>query len=520
MRALRRLMGRGFLLYSRRRLARIERWMADPAAEQRSRLMHLTRRAAGTAFGRDHDLASVRSVADFQARVPLRHFHELEPYWARVRAGEPHVTWPGRVRLFALTSGTTGRAKYVPISEEGLRGTKRAGRDILAHYVAATGDFAHFEGRFLYLGGSREPATAANGASVSDLSGIVADETPRLYRPFTLPSPTMHRIPAWDQRLDAIVEEAWNADVRAVSGIPSWLLALFERVISRRRRAGLRAHTIADAWPNLDLVVHGGASFDPYRALFHDLIGKPFHALEVYVASEGFLAIQDRLDGRDLLLRMDTGLFHEFVPLEALGTPNAPRHWAGNVELGVEYAIAVSSASGLWSTYIGDTVRFESLRPHRLRFSGRTEQYLSAFGEHLSASDVQAAIVTACAAAHAEVAEFHVAPRYANVRSLGRGHEWFVEFRREPADVRRFARSLDDALRARNVDYDEHRGNNVDIGPPVVVSLADGTFFATMKRLGRLGGQHKVPQLANDRRFAEALLESPGAEDPAVRASR
>jgi hypothetical protein len=504
-RAVRGLMGRGFLTYSRWRMRQIGRWMRNPAAEQQALLLSLTRAAAGTAFGRDHDFAGVRSVADFQRRVALAQFGDREHYWRRMLAGEPNVVWPGRMPLHAITSGSSGTPKLVPVSREGLRGFLRAGRDILSHYVVATGDAEHFLGQFLYLGGSRELAPGASGAMLGDLSGIVAEETPWIYKPFRLPGPSAHAIADWDAKLEVVAAETWNADVRAVSGIPSWLLALFERVLARRKAAGLAADTVADAWPNLSLVVPGGVSFEPYRALFREIIGKPFHTIEVYVCSEGFLAIQDQLESRDLLLRMDAGVFHEFVPVEELGCAQPTRHWAGTVEAGVEYALALTTASGVWGTFLGDTVRFESLRPHRIRFAGRTEQFVNAFGEHLRAAEGEAAMVAACAATNARVAEFHVAPLYPSPGSLARGHEWFVEFVRMPADEREFVRVLDETLRGRNVDYEEHRGGGAGLALPRLVPVAPGTFRAAMQREGRSGGQHKVPHARNDRSFVTSI---------------
>jgi hypothetical protein len=488
----------------------VGRWMREPADAQHRLLRSLARTAARTAFGRDHDLGRVRSVDDFQRRVSLVQFGEREAYWRRVRAGEPDVVWPGHMPLYAITSGSTGKPKLVPVSREGLRGFLRAGRDILSHYVAATGDAEHFGGQFLYLGGSRELAPDASGAMLGDLSGIVAEETPWIYKPFRLPSAHAHAIGDWEAKLDAVAAEAVAADVRAVSGIPSWLLALFERVLALRRAAGLAADTVADAWPNLSLVVPGGVSFEPYRALFRDLIGKPFHALEVYVCSEGFLAIQDRLDSRDLLLRMDAGVFHEFVPVEELGAERPVRHWAKTVETGVEYALALTTASGVWGCYLGDTVRFESLRPHRIRFAGRTEEFVNAFGEHLRASDAEAAFMAACAATNASAVEFHVAPRYPTVHQRTRGHDWFVEFARPPADEAAFVRELDAALRRRNVDYDEHRHGSADLAPPRLVRVARGVFREAMRLEGRSGGQHKVPRTRNDRSFASSLEAARG----------
>ena len=480
--------------------------MADPASEQERLLLHLARRGAKTRFGRDHELGLVRSVADYQRRVPLRRFEELGAYWQRLRDGENDVVWPGKIRLFAVTSGSTGTAKYVPVSREGLQGFLLAGRDILSHYVTNTRDIDHFRGKFLYLGGSRELQPGPHGTVNGDLSGIVAEETPWAYKPFRLPSPRAHLIPDWEAKLDAVAEEAYRADVRGISGIPSWLVALFERVLDRRRAAGLPAGAIADAWPNLSLVVHGGVSFEPYRGLFSQLIGKPVYYQEVYLGSEGFHAIQDQPDSRDLLLRMDAGLFHEFVPVSELDAERPTRHWARNVEPGVEYAIAVTSASGLWGAFIGDTVRFESVRPHRIRFAGRTEQFLSAFGEHLRAVDVEAAMLAACEATGARIAEFHVAPVYPTQESLHRGHQWFVEFSQPPGDWAVFTRTLDFTLQQRNVDYEEHRRDDADIPLPEVKAVPPGTFYAAMKRLGRVGGQYKVPRLQNDRQFAEALV--------------
>ncbi|MDY0004747.1 MAG: GH3 auxin-responsive promoter family protein, partial [Polyangia bacterium] len=306
--------GQLFLAYSRLRMRSIARWMADPASEQQRLLEHLLRSAARTRFGSDHDLGRARSVGDFQARVPLRQFQDLKPYWDRLRAGERDLLWPGKIRLFAVTSGSTGEPKYVPVSDEGLQGFLRAGRDILSHYIVNTGDAEHFKGKFLYLGGARELEAGLHGTMTSDLSGIVNEETPWAYRPFRLPTPRVHLVTGWEAKLEAVADEAWNADVRGVSGIPSWLVALFERVLQRRRAAGLPAENIAQAWPNLGLLVHGGVSFDPYRDLFVQLIGKPVYNLEVYLCSEGFLALQDQPDSRDLLLRMDAGIFHEFVP--------------------------------------------------------------------------------------------------------------------------------------------------------------------------------------------------------------
>jgi hypothetical protein len=303
-----------------------------------------------------------------------------------------------------------------------------------------------------------------------------------------------------------VADEAWDQDVRAVSGIPSWLLALFERVLARRRAAGLPAATLADAWPSFSLLVHGGTGFEPYRALFEALIGKPFHTMEVYVCSEGFLGIQDRPDARGLSLRMDAGVFHELVPVTELAAAAPRRHWAADVELGVDYALALSTASGVWGTLVGDVVRFTSLRPHRVELVGRLAHFSNAFGEHLRESDVDGAVAAACAGSTVRVVEVHVAPLYPTREDLRRRHQWLVEFAHPPADLAAFARALDRELERRNVDYAEHRRNGADLAAPVVVPVPRGAFYSAMRRAGRLGGQFKVPRLADDRQFADSVL--------------
>ena len=503
------VIGSLFLAYARQRRRRIARWMRDPMAEQERLLRRLVRRAADTRFGRDHDFHAIATARDYQERVPLHRFEELQPYWDRLDAGERDVVWPGRIRNIAATSGSTGVPKNVPVSRAGLRAYLRAGRDILVHYVANTRDVDHFRGRFLYLGGSRQPRPGHPGGSVGDLSGLAAEHMPRLYRPYRLPTPGAHLIPDWEAKLDAVADEAWNADVRGISGIPSWLLALFERVLDRRRARGLPAATLADAWPNLSLVVHGGVNFEPYRTMFADLVGKPVCTLEVYIASEGFLALQDRPDSRDLLLLMDAGVFHEFVPVEELGAGRPRRLTAADVETGVEYAIAVTTVSGLYSSLIGDTVRFVSLRPHRIRFAGRTEQFLSAFGEHLRAADVEAAMVAACAATGATAREFHVAPVYPTRDSLRRGHQWFVEFARAPEEPGTFLETLDRTLQNRNVDYQEQRLRDAGVPLPEIIPVPPGTFgtiLAEQAREAGRGAQRKLPRLQNDRELAERIV--------------
>jgi hypothetical protein len=542
---MRGLIGKVFLGLSGPRMRTVAGWQRDPAPAQKALLDGLVRSAARTRFGAEHRFESIRSIADYQARVPLRTYADFKPYWDRVFQGERDVTWPGRPRYFAVTSGTTSSAtagnKYIPVSDEGVRSHLRTGRDVLDFYFNHTRDTDLFRGRFLFLGGSTKLKRHPHGILSGDLSGILALAAPLSTGFVRLPSGRTAAIADWEQKLDAVAREANAADVRAIGGTPSWLVCVFERVLELRRQAGRPARTLADVWPNLSLLVHGGVNFSPYRATFEALFGKPVTTLEVYPASEGFIGVEDAPGTQDLLLMMDSGLFYEFIPAEEVGAARPARRTVADVETGVNYAIALSTNSGLWSYLVGDTVRFTSLRPHRVRVTGRTQQFLSAFGEHLVVEDVEMAIAAACRAAGAQVQDFHVAPVYPpktplinhqdtkaprederssdpNHRSWCLGalvvkdmrprHQWLVEFLQPPADAEKFGAALDDALRRQNEDYAAHRQGDAGMRPPEVVALPPKTFYRAMKEIGRFGPQNKAPRLRNDREFAEVLLRN------------
>ncbi len=541
--------GKLFQGLSGRRMRTVAAWKRDPAPTQKALLDDLVAAAARTRFGVAHRFESIRSIADYQARAPLRTYADFKPYWDRVFEGERDVTWPGHPRYFAVTSGTTsiGTAgnKYIPLSDEGIHSQFRMGRDILNFYFSHTHDTDLFCGRFMFLGGSTELKRHPHGILTGDLSGIMALETPLCTGFLRLPTGRTAAIADWERKLDAVAREASTADVRGIGGTPSWLICVFERVLELRRQAGRPARTLADVWPHLSLLVHGGVNFSPYRATFATLFGKPVTTLEVYPASEGFIGVEDVPGTQDLLLMMDSGLFYEFIPAEEVGGARPARRTVADVETGVDYAIALSTNSGLWSYIVGDTVRFTSLRPHRLRVTGRTQQFLSAFGEHLVVEDVEIAMAAACRAAGAQVQDYHVAPIYpaqpllnhqgakapsnsafGNRQSailgalvvknggtdLRPGHQWLVEFLQPPADMEKFGAALDDALRRQNEDYAAHRQGDAGMRPPEVVTLPPKTFYRAMKEIGRFGPQNKAPRLRNDREFAEVLLRNARAE--------
>jgi len=515
---MRGVIGKVFLGLSAPRMRALAEWQRDPAPTQKALLDGLVRSAARTRFGIEHGFESIRSIADYQARVPLRTYADFKPYWDRVFKGERDVTWPGHPRYFAVTSGTTSIStagnKYIPLSDEAIRSQLRVGRDVLNFYFHHTHDTNLFRGRFMFLGGSTELKRHPHGILTGDLSGILALETP-LYTGFLrLPTGRTAALADWEQKLDAVARESVAADVRGIGGTPSWLICVFERVLKLRREAGRPARTLAEVWPNLSLLVHGGVNFSPYRAAFEALFGKPVTTLEVYPASEGFMGVEDVPGTQDLLLMMDSGLFYEFIPAEEVGAARPARRTVADVEAGVNYAIALSTNSGLWSYLVGDTVRFTSLRPHRVRVTGRTQQFLSAFGEHLVIEDVEVAMTAACGAAGAQVQDFHVAPIYPAADTAGKpggtdlrpGHQWLVEFFQPPADAEKFRAALDDALRRQNEDYAAHRQGDAGMRPPEVTPLPPKTFYRAMKEIGRFGAQNKAPRLRNDREFAEVLL--------------
>jgi len=489
------------------RLRAIQAWREKPLPTQERLLLDLCRKAARTRFGREHGFAGVRSVREFQDNVPLRTYLEFKPYWDTLLEGETDVTWPGRIERFALTSGTTAGNKYIPLSDEGVRSQRRAGRDIVNFYLEQSGDTALFGGKFLFLGGSTELVRLPSGALAGDLSGIMACRMPRYANLFRLPSPSIALMGDWEKKLDAMAEEAERSDVRGVSGTPSWVFCLFEQVMERRRARGRSVETVADVWPEFRLLVHGGVNYEPYRESMRHLLGKAVHALEVYPASEGFIGIQDRLDANDMLLMMDTGLFYEFVPREEIASDAPRRFTVADVETGVDYAIVLSTNSGLWGYVLGDTVRFTSLRPHRLRVTGRIAHFLSAFGEHLISEEVEAAVAGACRTAGAEIRDFHVAPIYPDQNTPRPAHQWFVEFVKPPADEHEFIAEVDRRLQRRNDDYAAHRQGDAGMSAPLLTTVPKGGFRRAMKRIGKLGGQNKVPRLRNDREFADVLAQ-------------
>jgi hypothetical protein len=500
----RRAADAAFNHYARWRVSRLDHH--SPVAQQEKTIIHLIRQAADTAFGRDHGFAAIRTVADYQRQVPLRDYEAFwRDYWQPAFPHLTNATWPGQTPYLALSSGTTtGSTKYIPVSAAMLASNRRAALTGLSWFCAAHPHASLFSGRMFFLGGSTDltrPDPAFPQTLAGDLSGIAIREVPSILRSYTFPPLDLALLTDWEEKLDRLADQSARLPVTLVSGVPSWLLVLFERL---RQLTG--RERIAEVWPTLRLVIHGGTRFDSYRALFRRLVGEDVHFLETYPASEAFIAAEDPRHG---LLRLipDHGVFFEFVPVAELGLDRPARHTVADVVPGVQYAVVLTTCAGLWSYDLGDTICFEQRDPPLLRFTGRTRQFLSAFGEHLIGEEVEQAVTRAAEATGADVTDFHVGPVFPRTAGNPGRHRYVVEFSRVPREEHAFARELDAALSRVNEDYQAHRAGDLTMLAPEVISLPPGTFASWMHSRGKLGGQHKVPRMDNTGRLTEELTD-------------
>jgi len=495
-------------LAGRRRRALEQLWR-DPAAAQERSLRRLVATARDTEFGLEHGFRGIRTISEYQARVPVRDYAQHRPWLGRAAAGEDSVAWPGRCRDWVKTSGTTSGDKLIPVTPEALVAHRKGGWDALLTAARRVGGGSLMGGPMLFLGGSTRQQPLGPMGRVGDLSGLVVSRLPWGFRSRYSPGPACAAIADWEQRLEAIATVAATHDVRLLSGMPSWLVILFERIARHCQAGGRRLRDLGQLWPALRVLVHGGVAFAPYEGVFEEWLGRRLERVEVYPASEGFVAVQTETTG-GLTLMLDHGIFFEFVPMEDLGAVAPRRHTVAEVELGRSYAVVMSTPAGLWSYVLGDTVRFTARDPLRLQITGRTRHYVNAFGENVIVEEVERALVRACRRTEAEVVEFTVAPRFPTAVEPRGGHEWLVEFRVPPTEPEDFVRILDEALISLNTDYRTKRAGAVGMTAPVMTVLPGGSFYRWMQRAGRLGDQHKVPRVTNDRAVARALLEVGG----------
>ncbi|MEY2921858.1 MAG: hypothetical protein RL108_471 [Bacteroidota bacterium] len=473
-----------------------QKWVTNPVVAQQKVFENLIRQAEKTQFGKDHHFSQIKTPEDFAKQVPIRDYEELKPYVDRVVQGEENVLWKGKPIYFAKTSGTTSGAKYIPLTKESMPFHIEAARNTILNYIHETGKADFVNGKMIFLQGS-PILEEKNGIQLGRLSGIVAHFVPNYLQKNRLPSWETNCIEDWETKVDAIVEETIREDMAVISGIPSWVQMYFEKL---QQKGG---KPVGDLFKNFNLFIYGGVNYEPYRAKFENLIGRKVDAIELFPASEGFFAYQDSQKEKGMLLLLNSGIFYEFVKSEEFFTPNPRRYTIGEVELNVNYVLIISTNAGLWAYNIGDTVQFTSLKPYRVIVSGRIKHYISAFGEHVIGKEVEQALQEAMNGTTIRVNEFTVAPQIAPETGLPY-HEWFIEFENEPNNLEEFALAIDGAMRKQNVYYDDLIMGKV-LQTLKITKVSKNGFQEYMKSIGKLGGQNKLPRLANDRKIADLL---------------
>lgn len=482
--------------YARYMVKKTQWWKEKPVAAQQKVFETLIQEAKDTAFGKDHGFENIRSYEDFKAAVPVKDYEGLRTYVERSYNGEENVLWPGRPLYFCKTSGTTSGTKFIPISKESMPYHIQCAKEAILHYIAETGKAQFLKGKTIFIQGSPE-LSEHKGVPVGRLSGIVAHHVPWYLQIDNMPSHETNCIDDWEEKVEAIVQETLPKNMSLISGIPPWVQMYFERIIEKTGKQ------IKDVFPDFSLYIYGGVNFEPYKQGFKKLIGKEVDGVETYPASEGFIAYQDSQKEEGLLLALDHGIFYEFIPADNYFDEKPQRLSLAEVECGVDYAVIMNTNAGLWGYSIGDTVRFVSTEPYRLVVSGRIKHFTSAFGEHVIGKEVENALKQAVAEQSAEVNEFHVAPQVSPESGLPY-HEWLIEFESQPSDLAAFADSIDKALQEQNTYYKDLIEGNV-LRPLVITSVKKKGFIEYMKSIGKLGGQNKVPRLANDRKIADEL---------------
>ncbi|MEN8137122.1 MAG: GH3 auxin-responsive promoter family protein [Bacteroidota bacterium] len=489
--------------YFKKRYHQIELFKKYPNDVQQELWNGLVKTAANTEYGKQYDFKSLKNYNDFKNRVPLNKYEDISPTIERIRRGEKNIFWPSSIKWFAKSSGTTNaKSKFIPVSNESLEDCHyKAGKDSFAIYVNNNPDTEVFSGKMLRLGGSHS-IYENNDTYFGDLSAILIDNLPFWAEFGTTPSSKISLMDGWEEKLTAIVNESINENVRSLAGVPSWMLVLLNEIIKKSNK-----NNLLEIWPNLELYLHGGVSFSPFKELFRNLIPKSsFKYYETYNASEGFFAIQDQNYSDELLLMLDYGIYYEFIPMEEYGNDNPTTINIDDVELYKNYAMVISTNSGLWRYVIGDTVKFTSISPYRIKISGRTKHYINTFGEELIIENADSALNFACLKTGATITEYTAGPVYMKDKKSG-SHEWIVEFEKEPADLNLFTHYLDESLKGLNSDYEAKRYNNMTLSPPILHKARKRLFYDWLKKQGKLGGQNKIPRLANNREYLDILLE-------------
>lgn len=486
----------------KQRIHQIELFLKYPNEVQEDLLLNLIRNCEETVIGKKYDFASVKSYQTFIDRVPVSSYEDLEPLIEETRRGYQNIFWHSPIKWFAKSSGTTNaKSKFIPVSNEALEDCHYKGsKDLLAMYLHNNPDSGLFLGKSLRLGGSSQ-IYANNNTYFGDLSAILIENMPLWAEFSSTPSNKTSLMSEWETKLAAIIQETKNENVTSFAGVPSWMLVLINRMLHEEGKTNL-----LELWPNLEVYFHGGVSFEPYREQYQKIIPKTeFKYYEIYNASEGFFAIQDQNYSSDLLLMLDYGIFYEFIPMDTFGTSDEKIVRLAEVECDKNYAVVITTNSGLWRYMIGDTVRFTSLNPYRIRVSGRTKHFINVFGEELMVENTDRALAATCKQLQCEIKDYTVAPIFMQGKEKG-AHEWMIEFAQKPESMEAFAKLLDETLQSLNSDYEAKRYNNMTLNPLKVNVARENLFYDWLKERNKLGGQNKIPRLSNQRDYLEQLL--------------
>ncbi len=488
--------------FLKKRIHQMELFLKYPNEVQEELLQKLIQKAKYTEVGKRYDFASVKNYQHYAERVPVTTYEDIEPMIERSRRGEDNIFWPAPIKWFAKSSGTTNaKSKFIPVSEASLEDCHyAASKDLLCVYLNNNEDSMLFTGKGLRLGGSKE-LYKDNGTMYGDLSAILIDNMPFWAEFSSTPSNEISLMSDWETKMKAIVNETIQEKVTSLAGVPSWMLTLLNTVLEESGKA-----SILEVWPQLEVYFHGGVSFDPYAEQYQALLPSDnFRYYEIYNASEGFFALQDSNHSKELLLMLDYGIFYEFIPMEGYGTSEERIIPLSEVEVDKNYAVIITTNAGLWRYKIGDTVRFTSVNPYRIKISGRTKHFINAFGEELIIENAEEALKKACKATASEIIDYTGAPVFMRGKNKG-SHEWLIEFRKPPQNFDHFCRVFDATLQEVNSDYEAKRRNNMTLTPPKVQKARPSLFYDWLKGKGKLGGQHKIPRLSNDRSYLDELL--------------
>ena len=489
--------------FLKKRIHQIELFTKYPNEVQEELLFDLIKKAKNTELGKLYDFKSICNYQEFANRVPIVNYEKIEPLITRSRKGERNIFWPTEIKWFAKSSGTTNaKSKFIPVSNESLEDCHYAGtKDLLCTYLNNNPNSKLFTGKGLRLGGSKE-LYEENGTYFGDLSAIIIDNMPFWAEMSSTPSSQISLMSDWETKMSAIVSETLKENVTSLAGVPSWMLVLLNEILSTQK-----ASNLSEIWPNLEVYFHGGVSFTPYQQQYKKVLPEHCKYYEIYNASEGLFAIQDQNFSNELLLMLDYGIFYEFLDMDTYHSDQPKVYRLDQVELEKNYAIIITTNAGLWRYIVGDTVRFTSLNPYRIKISGRTKHFINVFGEELMIENAERAIKEACIKTNSDIVDFTVAPIFMEGKNKG-AHEWLIEFKKKPHNIAEFTEILDLELQKLNSDYEAKRNNNITLNPLQLIIARDNLFYDWLKSKGKLGGQHKIPRLSNSRKYLEDLLST------------